>query len=113
VTLPVIAPGTRSGGALSPSDFKTAATREDQMKRFQTRRFCLATTAAAAIALAGIGAATAADSALTGRVSSLEEGAMEGVLVSAQKDNASIRITVVTDAQGRYAFPAAKLEPGT
>jgi streptogramin lyase len=83
------------------------------MKRFQTKRFCLVTAMAAGLGLAGIGAATAADSALTGQVSSLEEGAMEGVLVSAQKDNASIRITVVTDAQGRYAFPAAKLEPGT
>ena len=38
---------------------------------------------------------------------------MEGVLVSAQKDGSTIRITVVTDAQGRYAFPAAKLEPGS
>jgi hypothetical protein len=34
------------------------------------------------------------------------------VLVSAQKDGSTIRITVVTDAQGRYAFPAARLEPG-
>jgi virginiamycin B lyase len=82
------------------------------MKRFQMKRVCLATTTAAALVLAGIGGAAAADSALTGQVSSVEEGAMEGVLVSAQKDGSTIRITVVTDAQGHYAFPAAKLEPG-
>lgn len=50
--------------------------------------------------------------ALTGRVTSAEEGAMEGVLVSAKKDGATIRVTVVSDKQGRYNFPAAKLEPG-
>jgi streptogramin lyase len=81
------------------------------MRRFQMKRFCLATTAAG-LWLAGIGVAPAVESALIGRVSSLEEGAMEGVLVSAQKVGSTIRITVVTDAQGRYAFPAAKLEPG-
>jgi virginiamycin B lyase len=50
--------------------------------------------------------------ALIGQVTSAEEGPMEGVLVSAKKDGATIRITVVTDRQGRYSFPAAKLEPG-
>jgi virginiamycin B lyase len=82
------------------------------MKRLQIKRLCLATTTAAALVLAGVGLAPAADNALTGQVSSLEEGAMEGVLVSAQKDGSTIRITVVTDAQGHYGFPAAKLEPG-
>jgi virginiamycin B lyase len=82
------------------------------MKRLGTKRFCLAASAAAGLVLAGLDVAPAADSALTGQVSSLEEGAMEGVLVSAQKDGSTIRITVVTDAQGRYAFPAARLEPG-
>jgi len=82
------------------------------MRRFQTKRFALAATSAAALVLAGVAVAPAADSALTGQVSSAEEGAMEGVLVSAQKDGSTIRITVVTDAQGRYAFPAARLEPG-
>jgi streptogramin lyase len=50
--------------------------------------------------------------ALTGQVTSAEEGAMEGVLVSAKKAGSSITITVVSDAQGRYSFPAGKLEPG-
>src|SRR5881392_3419387 len=50
--------------------------------------------------------------ALTGQVSSAEEGAMEGVVVSAKRDGSTISISVVTDAQGRFAFPAARLEPG-
>src|SRR2546422_3469086 len=50
--------------------------------------------------------------ALTGQVSSVEEGAMEGVVVSAKRDGSTISISVVTDAQGRFAFPAARLEPG-
>ena len=37
---------------------------------------------------------------------------MEGVVVSAKKDGSTISVSVVTDAQGRYAFPAARLEPG-
>jgi virginiamycin B lyase len=50
--------------------------------------------------------------ALTGQVSSMEEGAMEGVLVTARKTGASFAVTVVSDEEGHYAFPAAKLEPG-
>ena len=38
---------------------------------------------------------------LTGQVSSAEEGAMEGVLVSAKRDGATVTVTVVTDKQGR------------
>ena len=51
-------------------------------------------------------------SALTGTVSSAEEGGMEGVLVSAKKAGSTITVTVVSDKQGRYSFPASKLEPG-
>jgi virginiamycin B lyase len=51
-------------------------------------------------------------SALTGRVVSAEEGAMEGVVVSAKRDGSTISISVVSDAEGRFAFPAARLEPG-
>jgi virginiamycin B lyase len=50
--------------------------------------------------------------ALTGQVTSGEEGAMEGVLVSAKKTGATVTITVVSDAQGRYRFPSTRLEPG-
>src|ERR1044071_9674488 len=50
--------------------------------------------------------------ALAGKVSSAEEGAMEGVLVSAKTAGSTITITVVSDAEGRYSFPARKLSPG-
>ena len=50
-----------------------------------------------------------AQTALTGLVSSGDEAAMEGVLVSARKEGATITTTVVTDAQGRYSFPGARL----
>ena len=50
--------------------------------------------------------------ALTGRVASAEEGAMEGVLVSAKKTGSTMTTTVVTDAAGEYRFPADRLEPG-
>src|SRR5262249_10875828 len=53
-----------------------------------------------------------AQAALTGLVSSSEEGAMEGVLVSAKKEGSTITTTVVTDEQGRYSFPAARMEAG-
>jgi streptogramin lyase len=50
--------------------------------------------------------------ALTGQVTAPEGGAMEGVLVSAQKDQSPITITVASDQSGRFSFPAAKLTPG-
>jgi hypothetical protein len=34
---------------------------------------------------------------------------MEGVVVSAKKEGSTIAISVVTDAQGRFAFPANRL----
>jgi virginiamycin B lyase len=62
---------------------------------------------------AGLMAGTAqAQIALTGLVSSGEEGAMEGVLVSAKREGSTITTTVVSDAQGRYSFPAARMQPG-
>jgi virginiamycin B lyase len=51
--------------------------------------------------------------ALSGQISSAEEGPMEGVLVSAKKSGSTITITVVSDANGTYSFPTGKLEPGT
>src|SRR3989454_7769203 len=50
---------------------------------------------------------------LSGRVSSAEEGAMEGVLVSARAPCCGAPITVVSDTQGRYSFPASRLQPAT
>ena len=57
-------------------------------------------------------AAQSASAALTGQVSSQEENAMEGVLVSAKRAGSTITVTVVSDAQGRYSFPRSRLEPG-
>ena len=57
-------------------------------------------------------AAAGSPAALNGQVSSAEEGAMEGVLVSVRRDGASITTTVVSDDKGHYAFPAARLAPG-
>jgi virginiamycin B lyase len=55
--------------------------------------------------------ASAQTPALTGKVTA-EQGPLEGVLVSARKDGSTVTITVVSDKDGRYSFPAAKLEPG-
>ena len=55
---------------------------------------------------------TAAGTALTGTVRSAREGVMEGVLVSAKRDGSTITTTVVTNEQGVYSFPSARLEPG-
>ncbi len=57
-------------------------------------------------------AQNSSNSSLRGRVTSQEEGAMEGVLVSAKREGSTITITVVSDAQGQYAFPRNRIEPG-
>jgi len=49
---------------------------------------------------------------LTGTVSSQAEGNMEGVVVTARKPGSIVQVSVTTDAQGRYSFPANRLEPG-
>jgi streptogramin lyase len=74
--------------------------------------FLRALTSAAFLAAMGWAGVAPAQTALSGLVSSDEEGAMEGVLVSARKEGATITTTVVTDALGRYSFPAERLDPG-
>jgi len=54
----------------------------------------------------------AAPAALTGEVTSAAEGPMEGVVVTAHKDGSIVWTSVITDAQGHYAFPENRLEPG-
>ena len=49
---------------------------------------------------------------LSGQVHSSEEGAMEGVLVSAHRAGSTITVTVVSDHSGHYAFPPSRLVPG-
>src|SRR5712692_11719533 len=58
------------------------------------------------------GAEGSARIALTGQVSSIEDGPMEGVLVSARQEGSTVTITVVSDEQGRYSFPSTKVAPG-
>src|SRR5215831_5308612 len=50
--------------------------------------------------------------ALTGTVSSAEEGKMEGVVVSAKQPGSTIMVSVSTNAQGQYSFPQDRLAPG-
>ena len=49
---------------------------------------------------------------LSGSVSSAAEGAMEGVLVSAQQAGSPITVTVVSDEHGRFRFPDGRLAAG-
>ncbi|MFL6796321.1 MAG: SMP-30/gluconolactonase/LRE family protein [Xanthobacteraceae bacterium] len=51
--------------------------------------------------------------AVSGQVSSAEEGPMEGVLVSAKKAGGNVTVTVVSGKDGHFSFPASKLEPGS
>jgi virginiamycin B lyase len=67
--------------------------------------FCLQMSIGAAVAQTGA-------SRLSGRVTSSEEGAMEGVLVSAQQFGSPITVTIVSDSAGQFVFPSAKLRPG-
>src|SRR5437762_13203353 len=83
----------------------------------ETRRFLLIAVTALAVIFnqttsGPLHAQTPAASALVGQVTSTEEGPMEGVVVSAKKDGSTISVSVVTNAQGRFAFPAARLGPG-
>ena len=53
-----------------------------------------------------------AQTALSGKVTSAEEGLMEGVLVSAKQAGSTITTTVVSNAKGEFSFPAERLAPG-
>src|SRR5438552_13269488 len=74
----------------------------------------IATAAVSVLALPShlTGAEGSGKIALTGQVSSIEEGPMEGVLVSARQEASTVTITVVSDEQGRYSFPSTKVAPG-
>src|ERR1019366_4977369 len=66
----------------------------------------------AAALLSPLRSETPSAAALTGVVSSTEEGPMEGVMVSAKKNGGAITITVASDQNGHYSFPRNRLEPG-
>ncbi len=78
------------------------------------RRWTLAIPLAASVALSAPlrDAAAQPPAALVGRVTSAAEGPMEGVLVSAKRDGSTKTVTVVSRADGAYAFPRDRLEPG-
>jgi len=75
------------------------------------RSLLLASSAAAAVAVSAGGSQALAQS-LSGQVSSAEEGAMEGVVVSAKKAGSTITVSVVSDDKGHFSFPSSKIEPG-
>src|SRR5258705_3047717 len=80
-----------------------------------TRQLLPAVCAGFTLFFAGGGpalAAAQAPEALTGRVTSADEGAMEGVVVSAKKAGSTVTTSVVTDSRGRFSFPSSKLGSG-
>jgi len=80
----------------------------------RTRAFVVAVGLVVAAFVSAVFTLTAqsASAAVTGVVSSPDEAAMSGVLVSAKRAGSTITITVVSDADGRYSFPRNRLEPG-
>jgi streptogramin lyase len=77
--------------------------------KVRARRLLLIALSVGALACASVGAQA---QTLAGSVSSTEEGAMEGVLVSAQKSGSPITVTVVSDEHGRFRFPDGRLSSG-
>src|SRR5262245_26966393 len=80
-------------------------------RHMATKHWLLVTSAVLAMSCAQAAVAQAAGR-LSGQVTSIEEGGMEGVVVSAKKNGSSIAISVISDASGNFTFPDAKLEPG-
>jgi virginiamycin B lyase len=75
--------------------------------------FAAAASAALIVCASAVPQSAAADNpALAGTVTSAEEGAMEGVIVSAKKEGSTITVSVVSDNHGHYAFPTGRLEGG-
>ena len=72
----------------------------------------IAVLASVPLFAAPVTAQTSAPSALSGKVTSQEEGAMEGVLVSAKRAGSTMTISVVSNARGEFSFPRDRLEPG-
>src|SRR4029077_9359722 len=75
----------------------------------------LAVAASAVVALLAGNARVAAQggSALTGVVTSPQEGKMEGVIVPPRRESSVGTISVVSDSSGKYSFPRTHLVPAT
>src|SRR5947208_9860848 len=84
------------------------------METMRSIRMLTLTASAAALLLAPAMQPVCAqdEPVLTGTVSSEAEGNMEGVVVTAARPGSIVRVSVTTDAQGRYAFPQNRLLPG-
>ncbi len=83
------------------------------MRTFQSQLVASAAVAVICLSMVpSLRAQTEGSVALTGRVTSVEEGPMEGVLVSAKRQGSTITTTVVTDQEGRYRFPRERLKVG-
>ena len=66
--------------------------------------------AAALVAAGSLSLTAQGGAALTGTVSSSQEGKMEGVLVTARLEGANYDVTVVSDASGKYSIPRTHLK---
>src|SRR3954451_15667310 len=88
--------------------------REDAQMRNEPALRALGPRSHVAIALAFVAfLPSLADAGeLRGKVSSPEEGAMEGVLVTARLDGSTISHTVATRADGGFSFPSDVLPEG-
>jgi streptogramin lyase len=73
------------------------------------RLFAIVSIAGLLIGLTTMGANA---QTLSGKVSSADEGLMEGVLVSAKKEGSTVTTTVASNAKGEFRFPADRIEPG-
>ncbi|MGA2944779.1 MAG: carboxypeptidase-like regulatory domain-containing protein, partial [Xanthobacteraceae bacterium] len=82
------------------------------MTTFALRNSVRVLGAAGAIIVCCLWAVPVSAQTLSGSVSSADEGAMEGVLVSAQKAGSPIIVTVVSDERGHFNFPDGRLTPG-
>src|SRR3954463_9868122 len=72
----------------------------------------LASVSAVALSVVIGHPAIAAPAALSGTVSSSQEGKMEGVVVSAKRPGSTIMVSVSTNAKGEFSFPKDRLAPG-
>jgi virginiamycin B lyase len=72
------------------------------------KRIILALAIVAGVALG----ANEVPAALSGRITSQAEGVMEGVIMGAKRAESTMNVWVVSDAQGQYAFPRERLQPG-
>src|SRR5262245_57022913 len=115
-------PGAGSRLVASPAQARDCpaplAMAKDKLREaaMQVRRLAVVAVAAFALTL-GLSSVTSpapaqVAAALTGLVASANEGPMEGVIVSAKKDGSTVTVSVISNAQGRYSFPASRLEPG-